>query len=129
MLRFVSVRIEMGVHALCREAMAPRALLPGASWSHGCSGMLSWLSQSRVRSVGRFEKVALRSCRCAAAETLDYASSAEKRQVSPQECTYGAVNVLWVASELQRLLTMQVSFTKRMPAWTRFGIVWSDRPG
>lgn len=92
-----------------REAMAPRALPVGWSWSHcGHSGMRVRPSEVRVHNAGGLGlgMVAIRSCRCAGAETVNHEVEA---QVSPQECTYGALNVLWVASELQRLLTMQVS--------------------
>lgn len=39
---------------------------------------------------------------------LGITCAAAAESLTPQQCTYGASNVLWVASELKRLLTMQV---------------------
>ncbi|KAG0553298.1 hypothetical protein KC19_12G000200 [Ceratodon purpureus] len=112
--------LSLDSHAMAM-VMAPALLLPGSSaWTCGNAklrvrvrvGVMPTLG-SRVPSGGRgaVRKVAmLPGCRCAAttADGLDYTAAVEKeRAVSPQQCTYGAVNVLWVASELQRLLTMQ----------------------
>jgi hypothetical protein len=99
--------------AFCRESMAPGLVLTGSAWSLERRVVLR-PSLVRVDSVGGLGKVALRSCRCAAADGVNYASVEKEDRVSPQQCTYGGVNVLWVASELHRLLTMQVSFTNRM---------------
>jgi hypothetical protein len=100
------------------EAMAPGLVMPG--WRCGYSRVGWRLSVTGVRSVGGLGKVALRGCRCAAAEGVRFASVEKEGRVSPQQCTYGALNVLWVASELQRLLTMQVSLTEREFFWTSF---------
>ena len=102
------------------EAMAPGLVMPGPGWRCGYSGVGRRLSVIGVRSVGGLGKVALRGCRCAAAEGVRFASVEKEGRVSPQQCTYGALNVLWVASELQRLLTMQVSLTEREFFWTSF---------
>ena len=100
----------MGMHAFCGGSMGSGSLLARLSWSCGSARTMSKASQVRVQSVGGLGKVALRNYRCAAADGLNCPSAEKERGVSPQQCTYGAVNVLWVASELQRLLTMQVSY-------------------
>lgn len=100
--------------------MAPRALLLGAGLSSGGhSGLREEAIRMRVWNSGR--SGIRSSCRCAAgaggsaaAETLNFESG---RGMSPRQCTYGAVNVLWVASELQRLLSMQVSSLARIRNW------------
>lgn len=69
--------------------------------------MLFGSSQVRAHRLERLGRAALISCRCAAANSFNYPSVEDERPVSPQQCTYGALNVLWVASELKRLLTMQ----------------------
>uniref|UniRef100_A0A7I4B764 Uncharacterized protein n=1 Tax=Physcomitrium patens TaxID=3218 RepID=A0A7I4B764_PHYPA len=95
------------MRTLSWEATAPRSILLGISWAHGSPGMLFGSSQVRAHRLERLGRAALISCRCAAANSFNYPSVEDERPVSPQQCTYGALNVLWVASELKRLLTMQ----------------------
>lgn len=101
------------MRTLSWEATAPRSILLGISWAHGSPGMLFGSSQVRAHRLERLGRAALISCRCAAANSFNYPSVEDERPVSPQQCTYGALNVLWVASELKRLLTMQVRLQKQ----------------
>jgi len=102
----ISVRCGiMNVRAFTWETMASGVLPLRSSWCPGNAGMQA---RPRVHNARGFGKVIIT---CAAAERLNSSSAetTEPQIVSPQQCTYGARNVLWLASELQRLLSIQVT--------------------
>jgi hypothetical protein len=80
-------------------------------WSHNQCG---WDWQTAGNALKIRPRVATLVCTSAAADThLTTAHPAEDASAAPapaapQLCTYGGRNALWLASELQRLLTCQV---------------------
>lgn len=92
-----------------QQRMGPPSALLASSWTP-----LS-LRQSGSCQIGSTVPLKrARICRCAALEITSNAPSAEEGNKSPaQQCTYGGHNILWLASELQRLLTIQVLTIRR----------------
>jgi hypothetical protein len=105
------------VRALCpvmATAAASLGLLVASCrpvWSHNQCG---WDWQTAGNALKIRPRVATLVCTSAAADThLTTAHPAEDASAAPapaapQLCTYGGRNALWLASELQRLLTCQV---------------------